>query len=527
MIDNISKAYRWFGCLGLLVLFAETASAQQTEFPYRATVISEGAVVRSGPGKTHYGTDRLAPGTEVEVHRNDPGGWMAIRPPDGSFSLVQRHEIDLYENGLAKVKATNTKAWIGTRLNPVKRPLFQVKLRPGEMLEVLGVVDRDQFELGQDQPDWVQIEPPKGEFRWIAAADIQAVVGALTEQPSDDSPSFADESASFHMESFPDIQSSASDQGPAPFDSWEPKQNPTVAVSGEWDLKTESDRITASDQTPGFQSTSNATPAPLNANGWKPARQTISNFVDERSGFVAESAAGNNLIQPYENIQRTTNPGAGTRSGIFDATDSPTTFPVSQASSSQSAMLLAPTFGNPALQSLEMRLTQEMLKQPAEWNLMPLAAELEQLRNAISTQQDMNTFDRLMEKIRSCREIQAGYRATGSGGPVDLQTMRNRGLVAGAGVPPTSAAADGLLYNYDAHGYLNELVRDGGVGPKTYVLQDETGKVTHHISAPPGVNLRTFLNQRVGIIGSRGFHQQLKLNHVTAERVIALDTLRR
>ena len=261
--------------------------------------------------------------------------------------------------------------------------------------------------------------------------------------------------------------------------------------------------------------------------GWKPARQTISNFVDESSRFIADSdnstsiadrsfSAGTNGI----NGNSSTNMPAD----IFNtATHTPL---VSQVSNQTSATLLAPTFGNPQLESLEMRLTQEMLKPPAQWSLMPLAAETEQLRSQINNQADMDRWGQLIEKIRKCREIQAGYRATGEGAPVDLQTMRNRGYAV-ASVNSPNQAAGNLLYNYDAHGYLNQLARNGINGPETYVLQNENGVITHHVTAPPGVNLRPFMNQRVGIIGNRGFHQQLQLNHVTAERVIALDTLRR
>jgi hypothetical protein len=74
-------------------------------------------------------------------------------------------------------------------------------------------------------------------------------------------------------------------------------------------------------------------------------------------------------------------------------------------------------------------------------------------------------------------------------------------------------------------GMLKKFEKEGREFPD--FTEDETGRVTHHIDAPPGLNLRRYLNQRVGIIGSRGFHQQLQLNHVTAERIIALNTLRR
>ena len=156
----------------VLVCIVPSLVAQSPEPPYRVPVVGEDAVVHAGPGSTLYGTDRLPPGTLVDVYRHDPGGWMAIRPPEGSFSLVQLDEVDLLPNGLARIKANETVAWVGTRLTAVEDPTWQVRLDKGELVEVLGVVDREKFELGDGEPDWVQIMPPKGEFRWIAGDQL-------------------------------------------------------------------------------------------------------------------------------------------------------------------------------------------------------------------------------------------------------------------------------------------------------------------------------------------------------------------
>ena len=77
---------------------------------------------------------------------------------------------------------------------------------------------------------------------------------------------------------------------------------------------------------------------------------------------------------------------------------------------------------------------------------------------------------------------------------------------------------------YDAHGWLNEMVRDGGQSKNAFVLQDKNKKVLYHVQPAPGVNLHRYLKKKVGVIGRRGFHQQLQIPHVTADRVIVLDT---
>ena len=500
MINYFIKTFASFFCAGLLLSTGPAVFGQATETPWRAVVIGEDAVVRSGPGKSHYGTDRLKPGTEVQVFRSDPGGWMAIRPPSRSFSLVQKSEVEIDENGLATVIEKDTVAWVGTRLNAVKKPLWQIRLRKGEMLKVLGTVDRQQYQLENDDPDWVQIEPPPGEFRWIASTNINAI--SSTE-------STESKPAEISAQANTDARSGSTERqlsSPVPFDTWEPTQ-----VPGEWTLEVETGDLPDLD---GFDSSSSSPPT----SGWKPARQTIANFVSDRSQFIADRNDHPVLADVSNSTQNQS--GQNVRSDVFDSLGAQGNYPVSQVST-QATALLAPTFGNPAIQALEMNLTQEMLKQPAQWDLMTLAGQLEQARTTATSQQDIDSLNRIGEKIRSCREIKAGFRATRDPpGYQNLQTRRKTGP--GPNHGPTS-----LLYNYDAYGILNELVRDGGTGPTAFVLQDETGRITHHIAAPPGVNLRLYLNQRVGIIGSRGYHQQLQLEHVTAERVIAIDSVRR
>ncbi len=72
----------------LTVVQAMPSVAEEVTFPYRAYVTSNDVYVRSGPGKNYYPTNKLAVGTAVEVYRHDPGGWYAVRPPEGSFAWV-------------------------------------------------------------------------------------------------------------------------------------------------------------------------------------------------------------------------------------------------------------------------------------------------------------------------------------------------------------------------------------------------------------------------------------------------------
>jgi SH3-like domain-containing protein len=136
------------------------------EFPYKATIQKAETEVRSGPGKNFYATDKLQIGYGVEVYRHDPGGWAAIRPPDGSFSWVRSRYLTLGEENLAKISAEDVVARIGSSLVS-QRDVIQVHLEEGELVEL---VDGDQDKHGS----WRKIAPPSGEFRWVKLDALEA-----------------------------------------------------------------------------------------------------------------------------------------------------------------------------------------------------------------------------------------------------------------------------------------------------------------------------------------------------------------
>src|SRR5262245_7338497 len=75
--------------IGRLTL-AGIADAQPAASP--ATVTATEVKVRSGPGDRFYATSKLKQGDPIEVvplppERQQPG-WLAIKPPKGSFSWV-------------------------------------------------------------------------------------------------------------------------------------------------------------------------------------------------------------------------------------------------------------------------------------------------------------------------------------------------------------------------------------------------------------------------------------------------------
>ncbi len=150
---------------GALSVCARTNMAAAESTPYQASVIASGAPVHSGPGENFYPTDTLSEGDTVEVYREKPGGWLAIRPPVGSFSWVAERDLILRDGELAEVVNDDVASRIGSRLSD-RHNAAQVRLKKGESVEVLA----EEYIKGEK---WYKIAPPAGEFRWVQASVVQ------------------------------------------------------------------------------------------------------------------------------------------------------------------------------------------------------------------------------------------------------------------------------------------------------------------------------------------------------------------
>jgi uncharacterized protein YgiM (DUF1202 family) len=133
--------------------------------PYEARVIVSGAQVQSGPGDNYYATDNLNQGDAVEVYREKTGGWLAIRPPEGSFSWVAARDLILKDSTVAEVAKDDVASRIGSRVND-RHNAAQVRLKKGEAVEILG----DEMINGER---WYKISPPAGEFRWVQSSLVE------------------------------------------------------------------------------------------------------------------------------------------------------------------------------------------------------------------------------------------------------------------------------------------------------------------------------------------------------------------
>lgn len=528
------------GSLALSMIAQVTAqtSGSSLEFPYQALVLRDGASVHSGPGQVHYETQDLKQSAAVEVYRHDPGGWCAIRPLDGSFSLVPESTLKIVEKGVGEISVDGTQAWVGTKLGPVDKPLWQVKLKKGEMVEVVGQISWPDPEGHSTL--WYQISPPAGEFRWIRMSDLQLPVSArlAMEKPE---PKFPPEAAI-------KVRSILANDIPAATELATPLRNPIDKTP------TAAPKLDSEVRLASMQTDLNA---PQDSNrGWRQAKRPI------RNRAVANNSSSSSYQRDqYESSRPEMYSGApGTRSSYgrspdinyesetqqarvptdryADASRSRFDFAsglsAARARSNSTAPSSSTVFNNISaptiltthrIDELELLLTREMLREPDQWKLDDLEFRASTISSTTNDPNERILTEKFLKKIENCRSIKFGFKSQ----PERLGDQpSNSSQPAPFGMAPGFNAGSNIALGttYDAHGWLNQMVSDGGQGSPSYVLQDANGKITHHVSPIQGMNMHRFLKSHVGIIGQRGYHKRLKLDHVTAHRVVELPKRR-
>jgi hypothetical protein len=165
-----------FGCLAVaaLVGLAESARADPN-----GSVIEKDtdAVCGCGDGPMFYPTNHLKIGDRVRVLKEEDGGWLAILPPSGSFSWINKQLLTRRADWPANtwtVNAAEAPVRVGSNVSPAPPTVIGLTLKRGQIVTALagGVEHADQ------EGTWLPIDPPKGDFphcevRYIRADTIQ------------------------------------------------------------------------------------------------------------------------------------------------------------------------------------------------------------------------------------------------------------------------------------------------------------------------------------------------------------------
>jgi hypothetical protein len=434
------------------------------EFPYVAYVNAANVYVRSGPGENYYPVLKLPRGRKVEIYRHDPGGWYAIRPPEDCFSWVSAEFIEPTQGNLARVTGERVVARVGSKFSDI-RDVIQVRLDQGEEVEVL---EAKRFKSGSAAQTWYKIAPPAGEFRWVSGRFVDR-------EPPDDSRRAAGPENNLLIAEHSSGPASGGEMEEGPFDGGGPRDRDEVD-------------------------------------------EAIYEYEDDEEGdeFLPSSASqtGHEVRVPRER-------------------------PVDDADDDESELTTAVSERRPALEhsrrwfsghaagstaeeldELELALASVLADEPSQWDFRPLAARAQAALERAETPLDRGRLRRFMRKLSEYSNLQWRHVAVmGPGGSAGRAQARVDKVAKSA---PRAAARRDTRSQFDGVGRLTQVVSHDSHSPR-YALLDERGQVVCYVTPTPGVNLKRYLNQDVGVNGTLGFLQEQNASHVTARRVVSVD----
>jgi len=511
--------------LAIWMAALEVGQAREQQFPYVAFVTAPDVYVRSGPGQKYYPTQQLAEGFAVEVYRHDGAGWCAIRPPEGSFSWIPAHQIRVVSQAVGEVAGENVVTRIGSELSPA-RSTVQVLLPKGERVQFLG---------GQptDNPGWLRVAAPAGEFRWIAAKylSLQPPIESASPVPSS--------SGGTNNSPLNAVLVTSANQ---PTTAFQHLQDSRAGLPGSNSFQPP---VGATESKPMGSSNSatrmNQDPNAIDVVAGSPAEMQLAQFQPKAAGLVSPPRLESPSTSPTMPSYLGPNHLETTASHAPFSSSPRIRFRNLSASDSSAVERLA---------ELRLRLSQIVIQRPEEWHFGQLESEANGLLARTESPQVRSELRNLLDRIARFHQIRQGYEGgtiarSSSLADAELPTKpEGDGLtgltskvrelakadltatrIATTTTETPSPSVDQPLY--DAVGLLKPVASKRAKAPQ-YALVDDNGEVVSFVTPTPDLNLKAYLGRRIGVHGKRGFMPEYRRAHVTAERISPIvDQIRR
>jgi hypothetical protein len=136
----------------------------------KKTIAASEVEVRAGPSPKFYATLKLHRGDVVEVVTNakqTPPGWLAIKPPRGSFSWIKALLVQQDHPSGATVFAEGAPVLVGSSLSDLAPNVRATRLARGSQVVIVGTPL-----VCSDGSKWFPIAPHPSEVRYIPATAI-------------------------------------------------------------------------------------------------------------------------------------------------------------------------------------------------------------------------------------------------------------------------------------------------------------------------------------------------------------------
>jgi hypothetical protein len=504
---------------------AIVAAARGEDFPYEAFIAVDNVEIVAGPGHRFYATDRLLRGTKVEIYREEASGWLAIRPPEGSFSWVPAEFVEQldsnHENSdhLGRVKEP-TGAWIGTSVEHVSEHQQQVTLKAGELVQIVGEKSIGA-KSGQDRT-WLKIAPPAGEYRWVHLRDVSR------QKPPERPPQVATDVEVAISEAIPispgvSLAAVEQEHTLAPAHSQREREKRPVGTGiALRDLDERPMRFDRGVQPAQFLSPATGEPSrPQSPDGFVPRRRRTDDGAPATTSAPIRTTTTSTMSTTTLPASRSRLDSDARIATVTPRVSSSTTTSSSSAARNTSSASNSGIGGDQLawqLDQIEVDLSLMIAQDRSQWNLPLLRRRVETLVESGADPISRGRARLMLDKIKQFEEVFDRDSRTLVGGARATSGQASNGTEK---TSPTSSLADP---RYDAQGWLKPVVSrksDKPVAP--YAVVDADGKPLCFVSPSPGLNLRRYENKQVGLYGRRGYLEELKKPHLMAERVIELD----
>ncbi len=173
------------------------------------------------------------------------------------------------------------------------------------------------------------------------------------------------------------------------------------------------------------------------------------------------------------------------------------------------------------IDAIDLALSSMVVEEPSVWKFDDLENRAEKALDHAQTAVQRGKARLLLDRLAKFESIK---RESDNVAQVETSTdRRNRQLVSLAdGRPPTGLQqVEGQ--RFDAQGKLVNVVPTRPNAPP-FAIANSENQVTALVTPAPGVNLRPYIGRQVGVTGQRGFVPELKLPHITVQRVTPLES---
>lgn len=180
--------------------------------------------------------------------------------------------------------------------------------------------------------------------------------------------------------------------------------------------------------------------------------------------------------------------------------------------------------------ALELALSAIVVEKPYSWRFDRLQSEAAAMLPLAKTERDRAAVRSIADRIERFERLSKRARqATDDRWRRSRERGSDEQLAQTRIAPPvrrTKSIARGG--RHDAEGVLRPVVSKRPNAPK-YAVIDDRGQIAALVTPTPKIDrrLKGMLGQRVGLDGQRGFLTDLRREHVVAERVTPLGTIRR